>query len=549
MSGSRYFPAIVAAVTALAILLTLGFWALAVPAGAGEIGYDSFFDPSRVHSIDIRMPDWENFLHGAGSEEYAACDLVIDGETLHSVGFRAKGNGSLFAVNMMGSPRMSWKIEFDRFIDRQSYHGLDKLCLNNLVEDSTYMKDLLAYRAMAALGVPAPLCSYVFVTVNGEDFGLYQAVEGVEDGFLRRNFGAERGQLYKPESAALEELGIGGEFRLFRLLGWALDHRALFEGLDLSAYEGMSSADLSGAAFDFEDMYGDGGSFFGGGELTASLLGGSEDLLLRYIDDRPASYPCIFNMAKTRGSYRDRMRLIAALERLGRREDLTRTVDAERVIAYFAAHNFFVNSDSYTGMSAHNYYLYEHDGQLSLIPWDYNLACGTMLMTARYAVNDPIDEPMAVRSDGGHPMFEWITADEAWKARYYERLGELLDAMDFDALIDETAALIRPYVERDPTKFVTLREFDEGLAMMKRYLRLREQSVRGQLAGRIPADKAGQEAHPELLVGTEGLDLHALGDVTMGIADGRQDPSLFDALQGGGGLAGLFTGYGKDDSK
>lgn len=64
MSGSRYFPAIVAAVTALAILLTLGFWALAVPAGAGEIGYESFFDPSRVHSIDIRMPDWESFCAG-----------------------------------------------------------------------------------------------------------------------------------------------------------------------------------------------------------------------------------------------------------------------------------------------------------------------------------------------------------------------------------------------------------------------------------------------------------------------------------------------------
>lgn len=61
------------------------------------------------------------------------------------------------------------------------------------------MKDYLTYRMMAEFGVDAPLCSFVYITVNGEDFGLYLAVEGVEDAFLERNYSGT-GELYKPDS-------------------------------------------------------------------------------------------------------------------------------------------------------------------------------------------------------------------------------------------------------------------------------------------------------------------------------------------------------------
>lgn len=62
------------------------------------------------------------------------------------------------------------------------------------------MKDYLVYRLMGNFGVASPLCSYVYITVNGEDWGLYLAVEGVEDAFLERNYGKEAGELYKPDS-------------------------------------------------------------------------------------------------------------------------------------------------------------------------------------------------------------------------------------------------------------------------------------------------------------------------------------------------------------
>ena len=42
---------------------------------------------------------------------------------------------------------------------------------------------------MARLGVPAPLRSFAWVTVNGEPHGLFLAVEEPEEAFALRNFG------------------------------------------------------------------------------------------------------------------------------------------------------------------------------------------------------------------------------------------------------------------------------------------------------------------------------------------------------------------------
>lgn len=115
--------------------------------------------------------------------------MTIDRETYPDVGIRAKGNISLSTVSQMGSQRYSFKIEFDQYDSTKSCYGLDKLCLNNLIQDNTLMKDHLVYQMMGQFGVVSPLRGYVCVTVNGEDLGLYLAVEGVEESFLQRNYG------------------------------------------------------------------------------------------------------------------------------------------------------------------------------------------------------------------------------------------------------------------------------------------------------------------------------------------------------------------------
>ena len=48
----------------------------------------------------------------------------------------------------MDSDRYSFKIEFDCYEASGNYKGLDKLCLNNLIQDNTMMKDYITYKLM-----------------------------------------------------------------------------------------------------------------------------------------------------------------------------------------------------------------------------------------------------------------------------------------------------------------------------------------------------------------------------------------------------------------
>ena len=218
MSTHKHIDRICVAVTLLALLITVAFMngeALGLSASARSPAYEStLFDTSRVHSIDIVIDDWDAFLETATSEEYTACSVVIDNEAVKNVAIRGKGNTSLSTVASMDSERYSFKIEFDHYETGKTWKGLDKLCLNNLIQDNTYMKDYLAYRLMAGFGADAPLCSYVWVTVNGEPWGLYLAVEAVEDSFLDRVYDG-KGELCKPDSMSMGGgPGHGREFNM-----------------------------------------------------------------------------------------------------------------------------------------------------------------------------------------------------------------------------------------------------------------------------------------------------------------------------------------------
>ena len=219
MSTHKYMDKICCLALLLALVVTgvfLNATSLGIQAASTTQGYESrLFDTSRVHTIDIVMDDWEGFLEGCTDEEYELCSVVIDNESYNNVAIRAKGNTSLTQVASYGNDRYSFKIEFDHYDSTISYHGLDKLSLNNIIQDNTYMKDYLTYQMMGYFGVDAPLCSYVYITVNGEDWGLYLAVEGVEESFLERNYGSDYGELYKPDSMSMGGgRGNGGEFDL-----------------------------------------------------------------------------------------------------------------------------------------------------------------------------------------------------------------------------------------------------------------------------------------------------------------------------------------------
>lgn len=546
MSTSRHLGAVVAGVMALCLILTVVFIngeAVGITKASASPAYAArLFDTSRVHTIDIICGDWEGFLASCEDEEYIKIDAVIDGESYKNIAIRAKGNTSLSMVKQYGNNRYSFKIEFDHFQKGESCHGLDKLSLNNIIQDNTFMKDYLVYRLMGEFGADAPLTSFAFVTVNGEDWGLYLAVEGVEDAFLSRNYGRNDGDLYKPDSMSFGGgRGNGRDFDFDEFVasseGDGLESGDGSEaatpqndqssggeagGADGPSSEGDanprggrggerpggqggaqmpdgeaperpegdngSSSDGGPDAFEGgENPFENGETPFENGENPFENGGGpggmgSSDVKLVYSDDEKSSYSNIFDNAKTKVTDADAARLIASIKKLNENEDIESVVDVDEVLRYFVVHNYAVNGDSYTGSIVHNYYLYERDGKMRMIPWDYNLAFGSFRGNdADSAVNDDIDSPLEAGSD--RPMWYWIASNEEYLEKYRENFAEFIDTVDVTVIIDEAYGLIAGYVERDPTKFCTYEEFEAGVEALREFTQLRTESVRLQLAG------------------------------------------------------------------
>ena len=494
MSGSNYFNRIAVIVMALMLVLTILFMngsALGIEAMTHTMGYESrLFDNTRVHTVDIA---------NAASEEYDTANVVIDGESYKNVGIRAKGNTSLSTVASLGSERYSFKIEFDHYDSAKSYYGLDKLSLNNLIQDSTMMKDYLTYTMMNEFGVKSSLCSYVYITVNGEDWGLYLAVEGVEEAFLERSYGSDYGELYKPDSLSFGGgRGNGGDFDMG---GFGFN----FGGTDTDSNESGGPAAMFGTG------EGETGSFsFGGFGM------GSSDVKLQYIDDELDSYPNIWNNAKTDITEADQKRLIESLKKLSGNEDIASVVDIEQIIRYFVVHNYVCNDDSYTGMMVHNYYLYEKDGRLSMIPWDYNLGFGTFgSANAASIVNTPIDTPVSGGSSD-RPMLNWMFENDEYTVLYHQYFTEFLNRVDIQSIIGNAYDLIQSYVEKDPTAFFTYEEFELGVETLRRFCELRSESISMQLAN-------GETVDNMSYVDASAITLSDMGSMGGGMGGFRGD--------------------------
>ena len=535
MSTHKHFNLLCYAVIAVTLLITVSLMCAGktVVKPEGKVmGYeDKLFDTDYVHTIHIEMDDWDAFLAGCRSEEYYDCTVTIDDEVYKNVAIRGKGNTSLSQVN---NDRYSFKIEFDHYDDAFTYHGLDKLCLNNIIQDNTYMKDYLTYQMMADMGVDAPLCSYAYITVNGEDWGLYLAVEGVEESFLQRNYGKDYGQLYKPDSMNMGGgRGNGKGFDMDAFMKEMEGEEAFFDEKAFGKEGGFEPSQMP----DFENMTPPEGMDFGAFSM-GGMFGGRDDVLLKYVDENVSSYSNIFNSAKTNVTAADKKRLIAALKDLSECSNLTETVDVESVIRYFVVHNFVLNFDSYTGAMIHNYYLYENDGRLQMIPWDYNLAFGGFeaRSDATSLVNYPIDSPVSGGDVQERPMIAWIFNNEEYLNLYHayfdEYISTYFESGFFENRMDEVTEMIAPYVEKDPTKFCTYEEFIKGVSTLKEFCVFRAESIRKQLDGSIGATSDTQKS--DNLVDAAKLnisDMGSMGNMGRSMGGSREEGRMPDKPQ------------------
>ncbi len=515
---------------------------------AETLSYENkLFDTSYVHTINVEIADddWEDLKANPTQKTKYQADITIDGETINDVSFSTKGNTSLSSVSSdSDSDRYSFKVNFGKYVENQTYYGLNKLNLNNIYADATYMKDYISYKIFDEAGVDSPLVSYVDIQINGEEFGLYLAIEDISESYLNRTNDGE-GELYKPETSSLANMG-GGKGNMQPPSDMKMpdgmersndmqtpDNADSSEGTERpNDMQAPDNADSSGNMERPNDMKMPGGNGFPNGDMFSDDNGAS----LKYTDDEVSSYSDIFDNTITNSDEDDWNKVIAALKSLSE-DDAESAVDTDEVIRYFAAHNFVLNYDSYTGNMLHNYYLYENDGKLSLLPWDYNLAFGTFSgggemgngENATALINTGIDSPLSGADEADRPFWKFIASDEDYLEQYHKVYDELISSFfesgRFESELERVYNMIRPYVEKDTSAFYTVDEFDDAYETLNKFCLLRAESIRKQLSGELASISDEQTA-------SEQVDASDISIKTMGM----QNNKGFDAPQMPGGM-------------
>ena len=183
--------------------------------GAEAHPSDAYFALDRVLdiSIEIAGEDWDTLRHQtrtledvfAEIERYGlsrpfadiytwfGATVTVDGETHADVGVRKKG-----FLGSQSDTKPALKLRFDKYVDGQSLGGaMERMTLNNSIQDPSMVNTCLSYRVFAAAGNPAPRCNFATVSVNGKDLGLYVHVEEMKAPFLSRHFESAEGNLYE----------------------------------------------------------------------------------------------------------------------------------------------------------------------------------------------------------------------------------------------------------------------------------------------------------------------------------------------------------------
>ena len=186
---------------------------------------DFMFDRERVLEVSIRIDqgDWdalrveERDVLGlitspvCGSAPfseigmqylYYSSEVSVDGKIFQNVGVRKKG-----FFGSLSTTKPSFKVKFDEFVGGQQLNSMDRLTLNNNLQDPAHITQCLGYDLMRKAGIPAPRCNFSHVTVVAIDGAtetvvvdsLYSHIDSIKDPFLRKHFGSDQdqGRLYE----------------------------------------------------------------------------------------------------------------------------------------------------------------------------------------------------------------------------------------------------------------------------------------------------------------------------------------------------------------
>ncbi|MGN4123594.1 CotH kinase family protein [Lysinibacillus sphaericus] len=508
----------------MAILLALFIVMLAILPNIGietksnEFSYETLvFNKNKVTTVDIEIAEeaWEDMLENAEEEEFKQANITVNGKRVENVAIRTKGNISLSSVVNSDSDRYSLKIDFDYYDHTKSLFGLKKMNLNNNYSDSTLMREYISYELMEKMGLPTPAHSYMYITVNGEERGLYLGVEAVDETFLANNYGSNSGFLFKPD-------GVGSD------LQYISDNISDYKGINLKTNEGNSDKSKLVEMLDAINNDGDIEKYIDVDEMlryfavnTAivnldSYQGRLKHNYYLYEDKGVFSIiPWDYNMSfgglggeiKTAGGVKISNQPIDSSETFDMQNtDPANAIgnkDTNQQKQQFPASNTPppINDQDVSNSDQDN--LNQNDGTpqdgsqqnrgfpQDVMNMDMLMDMSSNLMSDS-AINFSIKGPVFGVTLEERPLLNVLLSNDEYRKVYENYLEELaknyLTEEFFQNITNGLSAMLTTYVEADPTKFSTTAQFLEGVKgenSLPEFAKQRSASILKQLSGEL----------------------------------------------------------------
>jgi len=142
--------------------------------------------------------------------DYVDVLLKFNNKSWKNVGFRLKGNSSLSDAWSQGIYKLPFRLNFDKFEDtykgtsNQHFYGFKELAFSSGFKDQSLIREKITPEIFRLAGIPAAQTAFYTVYIDfgaGLKYcGVYTAVEIPEDYLIKKQFGEESGNIYKPES-------------------------------------------------------------------------------------------------------------------------------------------------------------------------------------------------------------------------------------------------------------------------------------------------------------------------------------------------------------
>jgi parallel beta-helix repeat protein len=126
--------------------------------------------------------------------------VTFQGVRYSPVGVRCKGENSLMPVD----DKCSLKIDFNRYADYR-FLGLKEITFQNMVQDSSSMKERLAYELFQELGLASARSNHAWVDLNGAPYGLFTLLDSVDDILISRWFEDSEGSMFEVNEVEFTE--------------------------------------------------------------------------------------------------------------------------------------------------------------------------------------------------------------------------------------------------------------------------------------------------------------------------------------------------------